>query len=93
MDSVLWAAKSENTKALLENCHASITEIRDRIYNLKSQAPNLKAAAPTIMSMGEIRQYREALVSQKVSLNTVISMTCLYAPLHPKTRETWQTSE
>ncbi|CAG7558910.1 unnamed protein product [Fusarium equiseti] len=77
-NSVIWATGSENTKSLLERCHTTIAEISGRIDSLNNQKPGPKASEPTFMLRTEVEEYRQALTSQKISLNMVISMAYLY---------------
>jgi len=77
-NSVIWAIGSEDTKSLLETCHTTIDEISGRINSLKNQRPGPKVAEPSVMSKTEVKEYRQVLTSQKISLNMVISMAYLY---------------
>lgn len=67
----------ENTKDLLETYCTTITEVRNRCLDSKSRSINREAAEPNAMSSEEVRQYRQALLSQNMGLGMTISMASM----------------
>lgn len=79
-NNIIWAAHLEDTTACLEACRAILADIATKVAAWKRQRLATRATAPTDISREELEWCRTKLTSQKMDLQTSISMAVLSVP-------------